>query len=318
LKNFDIKLSAAIRYVDERTLDLGTERLKSQLNYLGFDEENIIFVREGDFRETFIASLERANFEFDWHLIVDADILPFDNAVKNLLNFTCSVSNDVCVIQPHVSDKMMLTNRPAGVHLYKTSDIPEILKVAKSMPNSLRPETHALNAYRKISNKCFINVPVLFGMHDYEQKYSDIYRKAFQHGIKHKTYGQALLKEWLILGEKDYDYQIIIKGYIEGYFSQKNTCISSEDQDLYENFKKLKIMEKQPLNIKNFEYETDSSQIKRFRHGYRSCFEFPHVKLINSKETFKYYLIQVFIKIGFLSFVCQMIKTYFANRYWRN
>ncbi|MCG2590801.1 hypothetical protein [Rhodohalobacter sulfatireducens] len=59
------------------------------------------------------------------------------------------------------------------------------------------------------------------GLHDFEQFYRDIYRKAYFHATKHSDHVAELMKEWKRRSIDDTDYLVVIKGSVDGLLSQE-------------------------------------------------------------------------------------------------
>ena len=78
------------------------------------------------------------------------------------------------------------------------------------------------------------------GLHDYEQWYRDIYRKAFVHAYKHsKEFVEQLLKGWVSLMGQDNDFLVAVAGLCKGLAHEGD--VSIDLRSLPVNFNKNKL-----------------------------------------------------------------------------
>lgn len=198
---------AVIRSSGERTTELCQQLVSEEV-----PTDNIVIIRETPFtkaiRKTFKLGIERG---LPWTLAIDADLLIRINAIRDLLQFAQQMDENVFELQGLVLDKLFLTFRPGGGHLYRTS---LLLKAIEQIPHeslSGRPETTTIRNMESHGYP-WVQSDILFGLHDYEQYYRDIYRKGFQHGKKHRRYIPYLKPLWQRLGKKDPDYRVAHMG----------------------------------------------------------------------------------------------------------
>jgi len=196
-----------IRSSGERTTELCEKLIAEEIT-----KDNIIIIREAPFtnavRKTFELGIES---NLPWTLAIDADVLIRSNAIRDLLQFAQETDDNVFELQELVLDKLFLTFRPAGNHLYRTSFLPEAIGHIPHESSSGRPETTTIRNMESQGHP-WVQSEIIFGLHDYEQHYCDIYRKGFQHGKKHRKYIPYLEPLWHRLGKEDPDYHIALMG----------------------------------------------------------------------------------------------------------
>lgn len=204
------EVTVIIRSVGERTTDLCRELIISQ----GVNENNLTVVSVSPFSEAL-----RKCYEIGikkgrkWTLCVDADVLSSSISIKSLVDKAGDASDNVFEIQPLVCDWLFGGIRTAGVHLYRTSLLNKALDLVPRSEESLRPENYVLKKM-KLLGFPYIVCDVLFGLHDFEQSYLDIYRKCYLQGKKHVKFTALLFGYWQANITKDFDCAIL--GFSDG------------------------------------------------------------------------------------------------------
>lgn len=206
-----IDMTAVIRSAGERTKDLCYRLLCEQL-----PPENIIVIEEYPFtralRQCFQVAIAIGRA---WTLCVDADTLLRQQAVENLLGSALETDECIFQVQSDVFDKLFTMPKKAGVRLYRTSLLRRATECIPPDGVTQRPETFvrdqmSLLGYPSIYKR------VTVGLHDFEQYYRDLYRKAFVHAHKHAHETRYLEPLWESLGPQDPDYQVALRGLRDG------------------------------------------------------------------------------------------------------
>lgn len=206
-------VTVIIRTVGERTTGLCHELIKKQIA-----EENIHIISETPFteavRKTFEVGL-RENRK--WTFVVDADVLIRPGVIDEIVEYAETVDENVFEIEGKIIDKFVfsLNPREAGNHLYRTVYMNKALEFIPDPLQSIRPETHVKDAMKTIGYPWQV-IDLFIGYHDYEQFYSDIYRKCFIQAKKHNGYVLQLLPKWKKLSESDADFLIAAAGFEAG------------------------------------------------------------------------------------------------------
>jgi len=232
------------------------------------------------------------------------------------MSWAIKLPNEVSVVQPHIQDKILGYNRPAGVHLYRTSYLRNIIQNVDMYRDSKRPETLLLQDYQKTTGRYFVNIPILFGYHDFNQSYKDLLRKSFLHGIKHSTNSRLLIDYWFkcYLITKDYDYLVIMHGYLFGLKSNRTSTISSSDEEIENIYTNFVEREKKPLDFNNFGLHLKKCYQLPITNqmGFSSVLEFPSIKNIGILLSTIYYIKMLF-KAGIFN-VLRKSMTYFYKK----
>ena len=172
-----------------------------------------------------------------------------------------SSSDNVFEIQPLVCDWLFGGLRTAGVHLYRTSLLRKALDLVPRSEESLRPENYVLTKM-KLLGFPYIVCDVLFGLHDFEQSYLDIYRKCYLQGKKHIRFTALLVGYWQSNKTKDFD--CAISGFSDG-LKASNVIATSQVPNEVSIIKKLP-KEKEPINTDRYTPDEVDSLINEFQN----------------------------------------------------
>ena len=150
-----------------------------------------------------------------WTLALDADILMFSGAMEALIAYAEAQPETGFEFQGRILDKFFMLPRDGGPHLYRTSLLPEALSLIPKEGSTLRPESHVFGEMKARGNTIHHNQEV-FGIHDFEQYYEDIYRKAFLYAHKHTKRKEYFPAIWQELAAEDQDYEVALWGLAAG------------------------------------------------------------------------------------------------------
>lgn len=206
------KLIVVIRTAGERTFQVCHDLLARQV-----DPKHLLTVSERPFE----AALRRCcevgmESGAEWMLTVDADVLVRPGAVEELLRAARRIPDRCVQMEGLVMDKLRGSRRNAGHRIYRTA---HLARVQESLPpdgSQLRPESWTLKQLSRIGFPSW-QCEVVFGIHDYEQSYRDLYRKAFVHGRKHEAWVADTLPNWRAAGPVDPDLRVALRGYCDGF-----------------------------------------------------------------------------------------------------
>lgn len=201
-----------VRSAHERTEHACRKQILDQ----GVPETQVFVVHEVPFSASMRRSFELGiSSGFIWTLCIDADVLLRPGSIQTMLSFADSQQENVCEIQGFVMDKFFGGPRPGGIHLYRTSLLEGVMEKIPKEGVNIRPETHALELMAK-EGYPWLNVPYIVGIHDDEQFYRDIFRKAFVQANKHGFILDLFLGIWKREAKKDRDFEIALKGLAAG------------------------------------------------------------------------------------------------------
>lgn len=232
-----------IRSCGERT----TEACRKLVLYQGIPPEQVVIVQEAPFtralKRSFELGIER---NLRWTLCVDADVLLRPGAIHQMLSLAEEQPDNVCETQGQMLDKLFATVRPGGVHLYRTSLLPQALALIPGEGENIRPEHGTLQRMKALGYP-WVEVPYVVGLHDYEQYHRDIYRKCFVQAHKHAYHADKLLTIWRDGANEDPDFRTALIGFAAG-IQHLGTVSIDVRQDLYrQGFEATGIAEKPPL-----------------------------------------------------------------------
>jgi len=210
-KNLINDIIVIIREANERTLPLCRELIASVVG-----SDKIFVVSEIPFtkalKKTYEVAIKKG---FPWTLVVDADVLIKMGAIEYLLRVAQCVDSNVFEIQGRVLDKLIGGARDGGYHLYRTAYLPEAIRKIPHDKAVAQPENYTILEMRS-QGYPFLKIDMVVGLHDYEQYFHDVYRKAFFHAHKHSSdlfYWESM---WRNLSHFDDDFKVALEGAKDG------------------------------------------------------------------------------------------------------
>lgn len=232
-KNLVTNAAVIIRSSGERTENLCGALLARQV------KEQNIFTLKGI--QPFTKTL-RCMFEIGldaglpWTIAVDADLLPAPGAISKIIEIAENHPDNVFEVNAQMMDKLTCGPRDGGLHLFRTSFLEKAFQQIAFEGFTMRPETFVINRMRSLGYPR-VKDPHLLVLHDYEQYYRDIYRKAFFHGKKHSVFiEKSLLPLWKALAMHDDDYRVALWGYRASQISEtvtgSNVALFGEEIDV--------------------------------------------------------------------------------------
>lgn len=249
-------VTVVIRAAGERTLPLCRELAERQVL-----PGSVCVVQAAPFeealRQSFQAGMEACA---KWTATIDADVLPRPGVIAQMVTLADHMSRRVFQICGRVYDKLLLCARDGGLRLYRTATLDEIVSLIPERGTAVRPEFVATKRMMEHGWRCDL-VDLVTGIHDFEQFYRDIYRKALLHAHKFTDEVGGVLSAWRTLSMRDADYRVAIKGYCAGL--QSDVCPQLDirafeglDCGLHE----FSLAEKAPLRAS----EDDAREYERF------------------------------------------------------
>lgn len=199
-------ITVIIRGSGERTEQLCHTLLSDQIS-----KNNIHLIHEVPFSKALKKSY-RIGIEANraWTLVIDADVLIRSGLISELANRATNAPSFVFAIQTEILDKFFGGNRVGGVKLYRTKLLPEALKIAPDVNN--RPEGFVIKHMHQ--QGYYVDITqIVCGLHDFDQYYSDIFRKGFQHGVKHAKLTELIFPYWQRQTKTDKDFELLLAGF---------------------------------------------------------------------------------------------------------
>lgn len=204
-------VTVVIRHTNERTLDMCLKLLVSQVPL-----KNLYIISETPFSSAVTKTFEIGiDCDNDWTLAIDADIFVTNDCVDILVSVAENLEDYFFEIQGRILDKFYGVPRGGGPHLYRTKYLKEAIKFIPEEGTSLRPESDTYDKMAEIGYHYYFGKEV-YGLHDYEQFYKDIYRKGFLHAKKHWRYLKHFEKFWNENKQNDFDFSVALFGFEQG------------------------------------------------------------------------------------------------------
>lgn len=206
---FDCTL--VVRSIGERTCEIGGAYPN---RILGEDQVATIELKpfSAAVKKTFRIGLEKNK---KWTLALDGDILLKSGAIEALVNRAESLPDSLFMIQGRVLDKLFCFARNGGPHLFRTSMLEQALALVPDQAETLRPEAETVNRMVQKGFHRYKGTEV-YGIHDFEQYYRDVFCTAFAHAIKFPYLQAYFMKEWKCRETFDADYTMARMGYALG------------------------------------------------------------------------------------------------------
>ena len=245
-------ITVVIRSVDERTCKICRALVLKQI-----PERCIYVVNETPF-EAALRSCYQIGIksQTEWMITIDADVLLRDGAIDGILSEAKAMPSNYFQIEGMIFDKFTYRSRWAGYRCYRIKCLDIAYKLIPQDYKEIRPESAIRNRMADIGYP-FLRSYRIYGIHDYEQYYIDIYRKAFIYACKHQQWLLDMILLWKKHDNSDNDYHIAMRGLCDGLLSKKDVKIDAT----YYREKALKTIEEIGLSEKN-ELPENSIQFK--------------------------------------------------------
>ncbi|MEM1410607.1 MAG: hypothetical protein AAGG79_07690 [Pseudomonadota bacterium] len=228
-----------IRSVGERTEGRCRDAILAQ----GVPSENVVTVRQTPFLEAmrvaYQSGIEAGRL---WTYCIDADVILRPAAVSTVLNFAARQKANVFEVQAFVLDKLMISLRMAGNHLFRTAHLRRMI-AAIPQTDVLRPETEAMKSLVR-QGMVWRAVPYVAGLHDFGQANRDIFRKSFTHSHKHLHLLPQMIAGLRRRAGEDADFGVALQGIAEGFRAERDVTIDARHAPFHERFRALAIPEK--------------------------------------------------------------------------
>ena len=245
-------VSVIIRSVGERTEELCKKLILDQ----GIPQENLFVINEKPFSKAMKVGYQLGiDQDLSWTYIIDADVLLRENAIIDMVKAIEQMPDNTLGISGELLDKLMGRKRTAGNHLFCTEYLHLMIKAIQPYEKeNIRPESTIIKRLKKNGlffekNKKFI------GLHDFEQHYHDIARKAFIHSKKHIEHISDYIQFWQASLRKDQDFRAALFGLSRAINHTEGVKININDfTSLHEEV--IEVFEKKSNLISDFEIQS--------------------------------------------------------------
>jgi hypothetical protein len=222
------------------------ERTEKKCVELAEREGNVFLIKEMPFGESIRKTYELAlTFSDKWICVVDADVQLFPGMLQKGIDELNRIGGNVFCLDGKTDDKIFMYARRAGIHIYKRSLLKKAMQFIDN--NHIKPETNIRRKMAELGHKTYTS-RIIFGKHDYDQFYVDLWRKAVCQTQKLARKTKGMPQKWAKLAKKDKDYLVIFYGHIYGKKYCKNIVIDKRiNFDARKQIKKLGLKEKDRL-----------------------------------------------------------------------
>jgi hypothetical protein len=238
------KVTVIIRSVGERTEAVCRQLIIEQ----GVPPEAIFTINEAPFskamRVGFEIGLEQGR---SWTFCVDADLLLRSESIEQMVGLAEKQPSNVCEVQSYILDKFFGGARMGGVHVYRTGLLDKVIANIPEEGVNIRPESHTLNSMAK-NGYPWVSLPVLVGLHDFEQSYEDIFRKCFVQAHKHFHHANLFVPFWRKQVMHDPDYKVALAGFAAGIEHSADVRIDARAEYFQAGMRRLGIEAKEDMN----------------------------------------------------------------------
>lgn len=214
-----------IRKNQERTSDVCRAIIEQQV-----PESQICIVTEKPFYKAVEKTLKSGGFSNRWLIAVDADVLLLPDAISRMCEEASRIKKDFFFYQGAVLDKFFMGYRPAGPHLYNCEHIQRSLELKNGFEQDPRPETFIRSKMKK-EGFAYVQDQTVFGIHDFEQYYSDVYKKVFRHAQKHASHRKKIETLFNKFCDVDIDFAVAKLAINEATTNGVDVLLPDQDLD---------------------------------------------------------------------------------------
>jgi len=181
-----------------------------------------------------------------WIPVIDADVLLVSDCIQQAIRELENRTPHTFCLDGKTDDKILLRPRRAGIHIYQRSLLEQALQYLDS--TQLKPESHIRRSMTKDGYPTYTG-KIIFGKHDYEQYYSDLWRKSVVQSRKLAGMIKRTPDKWKKLSKTDLDYFVIYHAHNFGKQFDGDMFIDKNmDFNAAEHLSKLGIKEKEKLS----------------------------------------------------------------------
>ena len=164
----------------------------------------------------------------DWMVTLDADVLLREEAIQGLLSEATAMPSNHFQIEGRVFDKLTHRVRWAGYRCYRIQYLKEAVTCLPEHREQIRPEFTTLERMQA-QGYPYLRSQAIYGIHDFEQSYADIYRKAFVHAEKHQVWLYEMLEHWKSQASSDHDFLVALRGAADSLTALQAPRIDQRD-----------------------------------------------------------------------------------------
>lgn len=256
-------VAVIIRSVGERTEALCRHLVEQQV-----PPEHVVVIHERPFSKAVQRSFEIGlDFGLDWTLCVDADVLLRRDGIRMLVEAASKLPESTFAFSGSILDKLLGHIRPGGGHLYRTRHCRKALVFIEESSAQIRPESYVKVKMRQIGHPDVIDDQIVIGIHDFEQYFIDIYRKAITHAHKWADRMTSYVSQmWIRQSDADQDFRVALWGYRIGELFEGKVSINRDmfPDEINTLLKLSNMKEKPPLTDSTWNSQLPESTIDQY------------------------------------------------------
>lgn len=184
-------------------------------------------------------------FNDKWVCVVDADVLLFNQTLIRAVDELNGLSDNMFCLDGKTNDKILMSNRRAGIHIYRIDFLKKAIGFIDN--NNIKPESNVRRKMEKLGYPTYVS-KIIFGKHDFEQYYCDLWRKAIcqTRKLARKIKNRPL--KWHKLSKKDKDFLVIYNAHRYGKKISHKIIIDKRcDFEAEKQIRRMGLSEKGPL-----------------------------------------------------------------------
>ena len=219
------------------------ERTEKKCIELASLSGDVIVIRETPFAASLKKTYEIGKgLKQKWLPVIDADVLLTPCTIEQAIKELDKLDDNIFCLDGKTKDKLLCQTRRAGVHIYRVSMLERALKFIDF--SHIKPETWARKCMESQGFRTHVG-NIVFGLHDYEQFYCDIWRKAVTQTKKLQTkikkHHEKKWKERII----DLDYKVILHARKWAKYNHPKILMDkNRDYDAVNQLQKMGLTEK--------------------------------------------------------------------------
>jgi len=221
-----------IRTTGERTKDACIRSILDE----GIDESRIHLIEEAPFKKALETCFEIAiDHNVKWLLTVDADMIIVPGTLQPFFETAEQMPDHFLQIQGKIIDKLTGMLRKGGPRIYRVRLLKRAVNLSESLKDHIRPESRIISMMGDYGFPSRYISPVIC-FHDFEQYYSDVYRKSYVHAVKHEKNLSQIQAHAAKYKDHDPDYRVILKAIYDSLSG--NTSVKIDKRILADETRK--------------------------------------------------------------------------------
>lgn len=212
-----------IRTAGERTYNVCKSIISSQVP----NDTQIYTVQEIPFEKTLRECYKIGiSSNKKWMITIDSDVLLRGNIIPELIDIANSLHESFFQFEGYVFDRFFSKYKCAGIRVYRVEYLSKAINFIPENGKELRPETYIVNRMVDLGFKTK-KEKIVCGIHDFEQYYSDIYRKVYVHTRKHYRYiFSVIVLNLLSKHDLSDEKKVILRAAVDSIISNRNMSIN--------------------------------------------------------------------------------------------